>query len=101
MSELGERARRRVELLHRIDEAKHRDPVVTLEEHDVAGQEQACPWIDLDGFERERWIAGTEDPIPTEISPQLRLEGLLEIDLRDNAKAFGLERSRKAFDRRI
>jgi hypothetical protein len=101
VSELREWAGRCIELLHRIDDAEHGDAIVTLEEHDVARQEQPRTRIELDGFERKGRITSTEDPVPTEVGPELGLESLLEIDLRDDAETFGLERSRQAFSRLI
>src|SRR5689334_6417788 len=75
----GERPTRCVELLHGIDEPKHGDTVVTLEEDDVARQEQTGARVELHGFECECWIAGAENPVATKVDPELGLESLLEV----------------------
>ena len=60
-----------------------------LAQDDVAGQKRAGRWLRHERAMGERWIAGPEDEIGRTVDIQLRLHRRLDVDLGEDAEAFG------------
>jgi hypothetical protein len=62
-------------------------------------QQQPDLQLGMERSLRERRIAGTEDHILAEVSIQLLLQGLLDVDRREHAEALFLESCCRPIDR--